>query len=148
MPDKKNTLPRTALIFGAVLTAALCWRWQRIFYLMCADYIISDMPAHVRLALGHNDYTLASVFVRALWGLLGEAKGQTALSLLLTGNQLLGLAALWLLLRLMFPKTEGRYLYLAALLSHSPFTPPCEDLPPCRFPPIVSKSVDSKIGLW
>ena len=118
MPDKKNTLPRTALIFGAVLTAALCWRWQRIFYLMCADYIISDMPAHVRLALGHNDYTLASVFVRALWSLLGEAKGQTALSLLLTGNQLLGLAALWLLLRQMFPKTDGRYLYLAALLSH------------------------------
>ena len=118
MRDKKAWLPRMTLIFCAVLTAALCWRWQRIFYLMCADYIISDMPAHVRLALGHNDYSMASVFVRALWGLLGEAKGQTALSLLLTGNQLLGLAALWLLLRWMFPKTDGRYLYLAALLAH------------------------------
>ena len=118
MRDKKGLLSRLCLIFCAVLTAALCWRWQRIFYLMCADYIISDMPAHIRLALGYNDYTLASVFVRVLWGLLGEAKGQTALSLLLAGNQLLGIAALWLLLRRMFPKTDGRYLYLAALLAH------------------------------
>ena len=118
MPDKKETLPRLCLLFCAVLTAALCWRWQRIFYLMCADYIISDMPAHIRLALGHNDYTLASWFVRVLWGLLGEAKGQTALSLLLTANQLLGLAALWLLLRQMFPTLDGRFLYFAALLAH------------------------------
>ena len=118
MPDKKETLPRLCLLFCAVLTAALCWRWQRIFYLMCADYIISDMPAHIRLALGHNDYTLASWFVRVLWGLLGEAKGQTALSLLLTGNQLVGLAALFILLRHMFPKTDGPFLYLSALLAH------------------------------
>lgn len=118
MRDKKYALQRMTLIFCAVLTAALCWRWQRIFYLMCADYILSDMPAHIRLALGHNDYTLASVFVRVLWGLLGEAKGQTALSLLLTGNQLVGLAALFILLRHMFPKTDGPFLYLAALLAH------------------------------
>ncbi len=118
MRDKKEWLPRAALVFCAVLTAVLSWRWQRIFYLMCANYILSDMPIHIRLALGHNDYSLASLFVRVLWWLFGEAKGQTALSLLLTGNQLLGLATLWLLLRGMFPRIDGRYLYLAALLAH------------------------------
>ena len=60
MPDKKNTLPRTALIFGAVLTAALCWRWQRIFYLMCADYIISDMPAHISRKASMKQETTAA----------------------------------------------------------------------------------------
>ena len=65
---------RLCLIVCAVLAVILCWRWQRIFYLMCADYILSDMPAHIRLALGHNDYSLASFIVRALWGLLGEAR--------------------------------------------------------------------------
>ena len=118
MTDRKNLLPRLCLVFCAVLTLFLCWRWQRIFYLMCADYIRSDMPDHIRLALGHNDYGLASVFVRSLWAAFGEARGQTALSLLLAANQLFGLFTVWLLLRRMFPALDGRFAYLAALLAH------------------------------
>ena len=118
MTEKHETRKRFCLLFCAVLTVFLCWRWQRIFYLMCADYILSDMPAHVKLALGRNDYSLASWFVRLLWGLLGEARGQTALSLLLTANQLLGLVTLWILLRRMFPRLDGVYAYLAVLLAH------------------------------
>ena len=118
MPDKQTLQKRLCLAFCAVLTLVLCWRWQRIFYLMCADYIRSDMPAHVKLALGRNDYSLASWFVRALWGSLGEKRGETALSLLLTLNQLLGLGTLWLLLRRMFPRLAGVYAYLAAMLAH------------------------------
>lgn len=118
MPDQKDKRARLLLALCGVLTALLCWRWQRIFYLMCADYIISDVPAHIRLALGHNDYSLASVLVRALWGLLGEARGQTALSLALTGNQLLGAAAVLWLLRRMFPDLPLWGAWLAALLAH------------------------------
>ena len=118
MTEKHETRKRFCLLFCAVLTVFLCWRWQRIFYLMCADYILSDMPAHVKLALGRNDYSLASWFVRLLWGLLGEARGQTALSLLLTANQALGLVTLWILLRRMFPRLDGVYAYLAVLLAH------------------------------
>ena len=118
MSDRKDLWGRFCLLFCAVLTLLLCWRWQRIFYLMCADYIRSDMPAHIALALGRNDYSLASYFVRLLWGLLGEARGQTALSLLLTVNQLLGLVTLWLLLRWMLPALDARFALLAALLAH------------------------------
>ena len=113
--DKRS---RACLLFCAVLTILLCWRWQRIFYLMCADYIRSDMPAHVNLALGHNDYSLASVIVRALWALLGEARGQTALSLVLTCNQVLCVFTLWLLLRQMFPALDKSLALLASLLAH------------------------------
>jgi len=109
---------RLCLIFCAVLAALLCWRWQRVFYLMCADYIRSDMPAHIGLALGHNDYSLASFIVRALWAVLGEHRGQTALSLVLTANQVLGIFTLWLLLRRMFPETAGAFALLAVLLAH------------------------------
>ena len=101
-----------------LLTAALLWRWQRIFYLCCADYIRSDMPAHVALALSHSDYGLSSYLIRALWALFGPERGQTLLSLCLTANQLLGLGTLWLLLRALFPETDGAALYLAALLAH------------------------------
>jgi len=118
MSEKASLPRRLCLVFCAVLTAALCWRWQRIFYLMCADYILSDMPAHVKLALGHSDYGLASWLVRLLWGALGDKRAETALSLLLTANQLLGVGTLWLFLRRLFPRLEGEYAYLAALLAH------------------------------
>ena len=118
MPNQREKLSRLCLVFCGVLALALCYRWQRIFYLMCADYILSDMPAHIRLALGHNDYSLASLIVRGLWGLLGESRGQTALSLILTANQLLGVFTVWLLLRRMFPASEKSFVLLAALLAH------------------------------
>ena len=109
---------RACLVLCALLLLLLCWRWQRIFYLMCADYILSDMPAHVRLALGRNDYSLASFIVRALWALLGETRGQTALSLVLTANQLLCVFTLWALLRQMFPTLDSGFALLASLLAH------------------------------
>ena len=101
-----------------VLLLLLCWRWQRIFYLMCADYIRSDMPAHIALALGHNDYSLASYIVRVLWALFGEARGQTLLSLVLTANQLLGVLTVCFLLRRMFPTLDTALSLLAAILAH------------------------------
>ena len=115
---KAEKRSRVCLLLCAVLALLLCWRWQRIFYLMCADYILSDMPAHIRLALGHNDYSLASALVRLLWALFGEERGQTALSLVLTGNQLLCVLTLWVLLRRMFPVLDGSLALLAALLAH------------------------------
>ncbi len=101
-----------------MLLLLLCWRWQRIFYLMCADYIRSDMPAHIALALGHNDYSLASYIVRVLWALFGEARGQTVLSLVLTANQLLGVLTVCFLLRRMFPTLDTALALLAAILAH------------------------------
>ncbi len=115
---KAEKRSRACLVLCALLLLLLCWRWQRIFYLMCADYILSDMPAHVRLALGRNDYSLASFIVRALWALLGETRGQTALSLVLTANQLLCIFTLWALLRQMFPTLDSGFALLASLLAH------------------------------
>ncbi len=118
MLNKRDRLPQLCLIFCVTLCAVLLYRWQRVFYLMCADYIMSDMPAHVRLALSHNDYSLASVIIRLLWGLFGEHSGQTALSFVLTANQLFGVLTVWLLLRRMFPSLERVYAFLAVLLAH------------------------------
>jgi len=109
---------RLLLALCGVLLLLLCWRWQRIFYLMCADYIRSDMPAHIALALGHNDYSLASYIVRVLWALFGEARGQTVLSLVLTANQLLGVLTVCFLLRRMFPTLDTALALLAAILAH------------------------------
>jgi hypothetical protein len=75
MQQTRGKPKRLCLIFCAVLTLTQCWRWQRIFYLMCADYILSDMPAHVRLALGHNDYSLAPgscAFFGGCWARRGD----------------------------------------------------------------------------
>jgi hypothetical protein len=109
---------RLLLALCGVLLLLLCWRWQRVFYLMCADYIRSDMPAHIALALGHNDYSLASYIVRVLWALFGEARGQTLLSLVLTANQLLGVLTVCFLLRRMFPTLDTALALLAAILAH------------------------------
>ena len=118
MPNQKDRLLQLCRIFCVMLCLVLLYRWQRIFYMMCADYIMSDMPAHVRLALGHNDYGLSSALIRLLWGLLGEHRGQTALSFVLTANQFFGVLTVWLLLRRMFPALEGAYSLLAVLLAH------------------------------
>ena len=118
MLKQRQRLTQLCLIFCITLCLFLIYRWQRVFYLMCADYILSDMPAHVRLALSHNDYSLASVIVRLLWGLFEEHRAQTALSLVLTANQLFGVFSVWLLLRRMFPTLERTYALLAVLLAH------------------------------
>ena len=118
MNQTNARLRRFCLCFCAVLPAVLLWRWQRIFYLMCADYIRSDMPAHVQLALGHNDYGLGSYLIRFLWSLKGEHFGQTALSLVLTANQFFGIFTLWLLLRHWLPALDSAFAWLAVLLAH------------------------------
>lgn len=109
---------RLCLCFCALLGAVLLWRWQRIFWLECADYIRSDMPAHIRLALGRNDYGLSSVLIRALWAVFDEGRAQTLLSLILTANQALGIAMLWLLLRETLPGLDAGLALLAAILAN------------------------------
>ena len=79
MLNKKSPWPRLCLALGLTLTLALLWRWQRIFYLMCVDYIISDVPNHVKLAMQHADYGLSSYIIRFLWSLRDEHFAQTAL---------------------------------------------------------------------
>ncbi len=106
------------LSFCTVLAAALLWRWQRIFYLECADYIRADMVGHVALALGRHDYSLSSVIIRALWSLFDESRAQTLLSLILTLNQAIGVLTLWLLLRGVLPDLDGPSALLAALLAN------------------------------
>ena len=118
MNASSKRLRQLCLCFCAVLTAVLLWRWQRIFYLMCADYIRSDVPAHVQLALGRNDYGLSSYLIRLLWALGGEHFGQTALSLILTANQLFGIFTLWILLRHWLPELDSAFALLAVLLAH------------------------------
>ena len=106
------------LCFCTVLAAVLLWRWQRIFWLECADYIRADMVGHVALALGRHDYSLSSVIIRILWSLFDEDRACTLLSLILTFNQAAGVLTLWLLLRGVLPELDGVSALLAALLAN------------------------------
>ena len=116
-----NETPRRrqlCLSFCAVLAAALLWRWQRIFWLECADYIRADMVGHIALALGRHDYSLSGLLIRVLWSLFDEDRARTLLSLLLTLNQAAGVLTLWLLLRGVLPELDGAEALLAALLAN------------------------------
>ena len=118
MNIEKSRARQLCLCFCTALGAALLWRWQRIFWLECADYIRADMVGHVALALGHNDYSLSSVLIRALWAAFDEGRAQTLLSLILTANQAAGVLALWWLLREVLPGLDGSLALLAALLAN------------------------------
>ena len=109
---------RLCACFCFVLCMVLAWRWQRIFFLMCNNYIISDVPAHIGLALGNNDYTLASYIVRALYALFEESRALTLLSMILSANVCLGLLTLWWLISRMFPGLDRVYCLLAVVLAH------------------------------
>ena len=115
---KSRLSVRLCGIFCLVLTLILAYRWQRIFFLMCTDGILSDVPNHIKLALGHNDYGLSSYIIRFLYSLADEHFAQTALSLILAANQLVGLFTLWLLLCELFPQLNRSYAFLAVLLAH------------------------------
>ena len=115
---KSRLSVRLCRIFCLVLTLVLAYRWQRIFFLMCTDGILSDMPNHIKLALGHNDYGLSSYIIRFLWSLGDEHFAQTALSLVLAANHVVGLFTLWLLLCELFPQLNKVYAFLAVLLAH------------------------------
>lgn len=109
---------RLCASFCFVALMVLAWRWQRIFFLMCNGYIISDVPAHIGLALGNNDYTLASYIVRALYALFAEPQALTLLSVILSANVCIGVLTLWLLVCRMFPGLDRVYCLLAAILAH------------------------------
>ena len=91
-------------VFCIVLVCVLAYNWQRIFYLECIDGMISDVPNHVKLAMGHNDYGLSSYLIRFLYGTFGEHRGQTLLSLCLAANNVIGLFTVWLLVRRLLPE--------------------------------------------
>lgn len=116
--NKKGAALRLCGCFSLVLMMVLAWRWQRIFFEMCNDYIISDVPAHIKLAMGKADYGLSSYIIRSLYALFPEARALTLLSLILAFNMLLGIFTLWLLLRKMFPQLDARLSLLAVLLAH------------------------------
>ena len=116
--SEKSLTKRLCASFCFVLVMVLAWRWQRIFFLMCNGYIISDMPAHIGLALGNNDYTLASYIVRALYALFEESRALTLLSMILAANNCLGLITLWWLICRMFPELDREYSLLAVVLAH------------------------------
>ena len=116
--NRKSLLPRLCASFCFVLLMVLAWRWQRIFFEMCNDYIISDVPAHIKLALGNNDYGLSSYIIKLLYALFPEHRALTALSMILAFNVCVGVLTLWLLIRRMFPELDGNYSLLAVVLAH------------------------------
>ena len=52
----KRTSVILCRVFCLILVCVLAYNWQRIFYIECIDGMISDVPNHVKLAMGHNDY--------------------------------------------------------------------------------------------
>ena len=111
----KRTSVILCRVFCIVLVCVLAYNWQRIFYIECIDGMISDVPNHVKLAMGHNDYGLSSYLIRFLYGAFGEHRGQTLLSLFLAANNVVGLFTVWLLVRSLLPELEAA----------SRFLPPC-----------------------
>ena len=116
--NKSELLKKLCGCFCAMLLLVLAWRWQRIFFLMCNDYIISDVPAHIKLAMGNADYGLSSYIIKALYALFDEPRALTMLSLILTANTVLGVFTLWLLICCMFPALDKRISLLAVMLAH------------------------------
>ena len=113
----KRTSVILCRVFCLILVCVLAYNWQRIFYIECIDGMISDVPNHVKLAMGHNDYGLSSYLIRFLYGAFGEHRGQTLLSLCLAANNVVGLFTVWLLVRRLLPELEGSFAFLAAVLA-------------------------------
>lgn len=113
----KRTSVILCRVFCIILVCVLAYNWQRIFYIECIDGMISDMPNHVKLAMGHNDYGLSSYLIRFLYGAFGEHRGQTLLSLCLAANNVVGLFTVWLLVRRLLPELDGSFAFLAVVLA-------------------------------
>lgn len=116
----RNKARRSSVLVALLcvaLTLVLAYMWQRIFFNMCIGGIFSDVPLHIELALGHNDYGLSSLLIRALYALFDEHRAQTCLSLCMAANNVLGIATLWLLLRRLFPELDGWLAMLASILA-------------------------------
>ena len=112
--EKRISLPLAA--FCLVLAVFLCYKWWKVFLGVCTGVIYSDVPLHVELALGHNDYGLSSLLIQ-LFYLGGEGFAQRALALSLTVNHLLGLFTVALLIRFLLPRLSRLEAFLAAELA-------------------------------
>ena len=112
--EKRVSLPLAA--FCLVLAVFLCYKWWKVFLGVCTGVIFSDVPLHIELALGHNDYGLSSLLIQ-LFYLGGEAFAQRALALSLTVNNLLGLFTVALLIRFLLPRLSRLEAFLAAELA-------------------------------
>ena len=112
--EKRVSLPLAA--FCLVLALFLCYKWWKVFLGVCTGVIFSDVPLHIELALGHNDYGLSSLLIQ-LFYLGGEAFAQRALALSLTVNNLLGLFTVALLVRFLLPRLSRLEAFLAAELA-------------------------------
>ena len=112
--EKRVSLPLAA--FCLVLALFLCYKWWQVFLGVCTGVIFSDVPLHIELALGHNDYGLSSLLIQ-LFYLGGEAFAQRALALSLTANNLMGLFTVALLVRFLLPRLSRLEAFLAAELA-------------------------------
>ena len=112
--EKRVSLPLAA--FCLVLAVFLCYKWWKVFLGVCTGAIFSDVPLHIELALGHNDYGLSSLLIQ-LFYLGGEAFAQRALALSLTANNLMGLFTVALLVRFLLPRLSRLEAFLAAELA-------------------------------
>lgn len=112
--EKRVSLPLAA--FCLVLALFLCYKWWQVFLGVCTGVIFSDVPLHIELALGHNDYGLSSLLIQ-LFYLGGEAFAQRALALSLTVNNLMGLFTVALLVRFLLPRLSRLEAFLAAELA-------------------------------
>ena len=112
--EKRISLPLAA--FCLVLAVFLCYKWWKVFLGVCTGVIFSDVPLHIELALGHNDYGLSSLLIQ-LFYLGGEAFAQRALALSLTVNNLLGLFTVAMLVRFLLPQLSRLEALLAAELA-------------------------------
>ena len=108
---------RLAALLCLLLALALSYKWQRIFFDVCSGYILSDVPKHVELAKGGNDYGLASFLIRALYAGGNDRFAELALSLCMTANNVLGIVTLWWFIRRMLPGLNGWYALLASELA-------------------------------
>lgn len=112
--EKRVSLPLAA--FCLVLALFLCYKWWQVFLGVCTGVIFSDVPLHIELALGHNDYGLSSLLIQ-LFYLGGEAFAQRALALSLTANNLMGLFTVALLVRFLLTRLSRLEAFLAAELA-------------------------------
>ena len=112
--EKRISLPLAA--FCLVLAVFLCYKWWKVFLGACTGVIFSDVPLHIELALGHNDYGLSSLLIQ-LFYLGGETFAQRALALSLTVNNLLGLFTVAMLVRFLLPRLSRLEAFLAAELA-------------------------------
>lgn len=112
---KKTQLPLA--VFSLVFTAFLCYKWWKVFYCACTGLVFSDVPAHIKLALGHNDYGMSSFLIQ-LFYLGGEYFAQRALAVTLTVNNLIGLFTLAAFIRYLLPRLSRTEAFLASALAH------------------------------